>query len=285
MTRVVCLPSVPLPRSAATLRGLKHVLASITSQTGDTMVLPNLADGQVNRGSDIGGIVASEADHPVLAVLQGEALCRQCHVVIPSLAIIDEDGACVHRSLVLNGAGSIIARRDLPVKPGMVLCGEPKSAGGQGVVTVETKAGLMGLCSGHDLASALQCRRTGQTGAEILVITPTGQGSCTDEQWSILNRARAIETCAYVIAPALADAESGNGTITPPAMLVDPWGRVLATGRGAVIESVFDPAAVRRTRAQIPSLDHDRPYQVAAGDGCSSSGGPARLRVDGREAN
>jgi predicted amidohydrolase len=52
---------------------------------------------------------------------------------------------------------------------------------------------------------------------------------------------------------------------------VSPWGDIIAEGDGAqpgVIVADIDPGAVEEARKRIPSLKHDRPYQIkAAGAG------------------
>ncbi len=46
--------------------------------------------------------------------------------------------------------------------------------------------------------------------------------------------------------------------------MIDPWGRVVAdggTGVGVVMAEI-DLGEVDRVRARIPSLEHDRPFQL-----------------------
>ena len=81
----------------------------------------------------------------------------------------------------------------------------------------------------------------------------------------MLNRARAIENGAYVIAPCEYGTLSGGSQCFGHSLIVDPWGRVLADGgkdEGFVIAEL-DMAEVLRTRQRIPSLKHDRPFSIA----------------------
>jgi predicted amidohydrolase len=82
--------------------------------------------------------------------------------------------------------------------------------------------------------------------------------------WHVLNRARAIENGAYVIAPCQNGTLEGGGECFGHSLIVDPWGEVLADGgedEGIVIAEI-DPAAVDRARGRIPSLTHDRKFSV-----------------------
>ena len=83
----------------------------------------------------------------------------------------------------------------------------------------------------------------------------------------MLLRARAIETGAFVLAPAQSGhATRGDGPAarrpTGHSLAVAPWGEVLADagdGVGVVFVEI-DPAEVARARAMVPSLAHDRDY-------------------------
>jgi len=86
---------------------------------------------------------------------------------------------------------------------------------------------------------------------------PTGQA-----HWHVLLRARAIETGCYVIAPAQTGTHPGGRKTYGHALIVDPWGTVLAeAGEGVgVVMAEIDPALVASTRARLPSLQHDRDF-------------------------
>ena len=90
---------------------------------------------------------------------------------------------------------------------------------------------------------------------------PTGRA-----HWHVLLRARAIETGAFVLAPAQSGAHAAAAG--PPrqtfghSLAVAPWGEVLADAGEAVGVSFveIDPAEVARARGRVPSLGHDRAY-------------------------
>lgn len=80
------------------------------------------------------------------------------------------------------------------------------------------------------------------------------------DHWEVLLRARAIENQLFVIAP------GQHGTAPPHydswghSMIVDPWGRVLAskeTGDGHVVADL-DLAELERVRSQLPALANRR---------------------------
>ena len=83
---------------------------------------------------------------------------------------------------------------------------------------------------------------------------PTGRA-----HWEVLLRARAIETQAYVIAPAQAGAHNEKRTSYGHSMIVSPWGEVLAEldgdGQNPQIGiAKIDLDLVQRVRRDMPLL-------------------------------
>jgi predicted amidohydrolase len=133
---------------------------------------------------------------------------------------------------------------------------------------VLTRAGdlRLGMTICYDMRFPVLFRVLAQAGAEVLAVpsaftVPTGRA-----HWQTLLRARAIETGAYVLAPAqsgLHAAVDGKPRRTyGHSLAVSPWGEVLAdAGEPVGVTLVdIDPDAVARARAQIPSLRHDRGF-------------------------
>ena len=136
---------------------------------------------------------------------------------------------------------------------------------------VAEAAGLrLGMTVCYDLRFPRLYRDLAQAGAEVLTVpsaftVPTGEA-----HWHVLLRARAIETGAYVLAPA----QSGvHAAATGPqrrtyghSLAVSPWGEVLADAGEAVGVTFveIDPAEVARARGMVPSLG-TRPGLCAAG--------------------
>jgi predicted amidohydrolase len=82
--------------------------------------------------------------------------------------------------------------------------------------------------------------------------------------WKVLLLVRAIENGAYVLAPATCGSHAGGHQTYGNTMIIDPNGHVLAEAGDEpdVICATIDIAAVATARARIPSLSHDRPFQV-----------------------
>lgn len=130
---------------------------------------------------------------------------------------------------------------------------------GQETVCVETELGMIGLSICYDLRFARLYRKLARAGAEIFCVpsaftVPTGKA-----HWEILLRARAIETGAYVIAPAQGGAHEDGRTTYGHSMIVSPWGEVLAhldDDEPGFCLAEIDLKTVHETRQQIPSLSY-----------------------------
>jgi len=80
----------------------------------------------------------------------------------------------------------------------------------------------------------------------------------------VLNRARAIENGAFVVAPCAIGKIDGGGASYGHSLIINPWGEVLADGRdqAGVISAAIDLEEVLAARERIPSLSHDRSFEV-----------------------
>jgi predicted amidohydrolase len=87
---------------------------------------------------------------------------------------------------------------------------------------------------------------------------PTGAA-----HWEILLRARAIETGAFVLAPAQGGLHEDGRSTWGHSMIVDPWGRIVAQATDdepQVVIADLDLAEVAAARAAIPALVNERAY-------------------------
>jgi len=117
----------------------------------------------------------------------------------------------------------------------------------------------------YDLRFPHLYRDLAQAGAEILAIPAAFTKVTGAAHWHVLNRARAIENAAFVIAPCAIGPIPGGGESYGHSLVIDPWGKVLADGgtEPGVVQVQIDLDQVAATRDRIPSLTHDRPYEAA----------------------
>lgn len=218
-----------------------------------------------------------EGDDPTLAALREAAAGAGVWLLVGSLGLIaDEaedgagDGRFANRSFLIGPDGVIRARYDkihmfdINVSRDEVYRESAAYRPGGRAVLADTDLGRIGMTVCYDLRFPHLFRRLAIAGAQILTVPAAFTQVTGAAHWHVLLRARAIESGAWVLAPAQTGfhAEShGPGRHTyGHSLVVSPWGEVVAeagTDPGVTFAEI-DLAAVARTRGRIPSLWHDR---------------------------
>jgi len=190
-------------------------------------------------------------------------LARELHIwlLIGSLALRGADGKLVNRSLLFAPNGERAASYDkihlfdVDLPTGERIRESEAYAGGGAAPIVATPWGHLGMTICYDVRFPGLYRRLAQQGAAFLSVpsaftVPTGEA-----HWHVLLRARAIETGAFVLAPAQTGEHDSGRRTYGHSLVVSPWGEVLAdagTDIGVTL-ATLDPGAVAAARARIPA--------------------------------
>lgn len=129
-------------------------------------------------------------------------------------------------------------------------------APGRDVVVAETDVAKLGLSICYDLRFPELYRRLSKQGAEVLFVPAAFTHLTGLAHWEPLLRARAIENLSYVVAPAQTGWHSEKRQTWGHAMVVDPWGQVLATagsGEGLAVAPI-DLEYLSKVRREVPAL-------------------------------
>ena len=117
-----------------------------------------------------------------------------------------------------------------------------------------------GLSICYDLRFPELFRALSAQGADLLLLPAAFTLTTGRDHWEVLVRARAIENQAYVIAPAQWGQHSPGRRSYGRALIVDPWGLILAQapdGEG-LIYAHLDHDRVTKLRRELPCLHHRR---------------------------
>ena len=213
--------------------------------------------------------VAEPVPGPTSEWLAETAQRRSMWILGGSILEAGGDGTVFNTSLLFDRNGELVARYrkihlfdvDLPGQP--PIRESFTFSPGEEVVTAETEFGRAGLSICYDVRFPELYRALVTGGAEVLFIPSAFTHETGNDHWDVLIRARAIESQAFVVAPAQ------WGTWGPPeqnrrcfgnSLAVDPWGRVVARvpdGVGVAFAHL-DLEEVRRVRERLPALRHRR---------------------------
>jgi predicted amidohydrolase len=131
---------------------------------------------------------------------------------------------------------------------------------GKDVVVAQTPWGGLGLSVCYDLRFPELYRELAKRGARMLTVPAAFTLHTGRDHWHVLLRARAIENFAFVLAAAQWGKHNEKRFTYGHAMIVNPWGHVLAEcgdSEGiAVAELDFDYQD--RVRREVPALGHRR---------------------------
>jgi predicted amidohydrolase len=118
--------------------------------------------------------------------------------------------------------------------------------------------GNLGLSVCYDVRFPELYRHLSQMGAEILFVPAAFTAYTGKDHWQILIQARAIENTCYVIAPAQTGRHYSMRHTHGHAMIVDPWGTVLADAgdKPGVAIAAIEPSRLEQVRRQMPCLHH-----------------------------
>ncbi len=238
---------------------------------GAVMLFTPEMSGLIDRNRVRGGahIVSEDAD-PVLAAVRAAAAHAGMWVAIGSLAVARDDGRWANRAFVIDDHGVIVARYDkihmfdVDLATGESWRESSAYAAGDAVVTVATPVGLLGLTICYDLRFPALFEALGQAGCDVIAIpaaftVPTGAA-----HWHLLQRARAVEASAYVVAAAQVGRHEDGRSTYGHSLVVDPWGDVMLDmgdaedSGGQVGFCDIDPQRISDVRRQLPSLVNKR---------------------------
>jgi predicted amidohydrolase len=227
-----------------------------------------------------------QAGHPGITAAAQMAKRYGVWLLVGSVAVLDsalgiqDSEKTYNRSLLFAPDGSIAAQYDkihlfdVEVGDGQTykesarilpgdklvlsdLCLVPREKKIQGTVK-------LGLSICYDLRFPQLYRALASKGAQILAVPSAFTQTTGEAHWHVLLRARAIENGCFVIAPAQCGTHPGGRKTYGHALIVDPWGTMLADGgtEEGVVMATLDLGEVEKARRRIPSLQHDRTFDL-----------------------
>ncbi len=216
--------------------------------------------------------IVDEADDPAVAGLRALAAELGVWILIGSAIVrwgAGDDPRAANRSLLIDDRGRITARYDklhvfdVDLENGESYRESSNIRPGDRAAVAETPWGRLGLTVCYDVRFPHLFRQLAKAGASLIAVpaaftVPTGQA-----HWEVLLRARAIETGAFILAPAQGGEHEDGRRTWGRSTVIGPWGELIAkldNDAPGVLFADLDLDAVAKARRSIPALTHDREF-------------------------
>ena len=267
MTRIALLQmtaGIDPAANAETLTGAIGAAAMGGAQMVFTPEMSGLIDRDRNRATPH---IVPEDENPVLAAVRTAAAAAGIWVALGSVAVRREDGRWANRSLVIDSSGAIAARYDkihmfdVDLASGESWRESAAYASGEAVVSVDCPVGRLGLTVCYDLRFPALFEALGRARCDVIAIPAAFTRPTGAAHWHVLQRARAIEASAFVVAAAQVGRHADGRETYGHSLVVDPWGEVLLDMGGDAPGLAFaelDPARIAQVRSELPSLANKR---------------------------
>ena len=267
-----CVQTCAGPELAGNMVESGELVCAAHAAGADLICLPEYFSCLDVTGHDLQIGARPEREHPALAHYRKLAAELGVWILLGSIAVRDDAGNVLNRSVLLDAAGTVAARYDkihmfdVDLGNGESYRESAAIHPGSEAVVAPTPWGQMGLSICYDLRFAYLYRALAQAGAIFLTCPAAFMRTTGQAHWHVLLRSRAIETGCFVFAPSQYGSH-GDAHTYGHSLIVDPWGEVLADagdGPGFALAEI-DPAKVGEARRRIPALTHDRTFSSAPG--------------------
>jgi predicted amidohydrolase len=266
--RVACIQLNARPDLTANLDAAEYWIRRAQAEGAQLIATPENTSGMYASRAALIAAALPEEGHPGIARFAALARDTGAWLLAGSLAIALDSGKLANRSFLFDPAGRIAARYDkihmFDADPadGQAYRESATFEPGDRAVVADAVFGRIGLSICYDVRFAALYAALALAGAELITVpaaftVPTGKA-----HWHVLLRARAIETGAFVLAPAQTGEHAGGRRTHGHSLIVSPWGEILADGGEAegIVVADCDMDRVAEARRMIRALRHRRPF-------------------------
>mgnify|MGYP000042856010 CR=1 FL=1 len=268
MTRIAVLQMTSGINPLANAEALTGAIGAAAMGGAEMIFTPEMS-GLIDRDrARAKGNVVAEEQSPVLATVREAAAGAGIWAAIGSIPILRDDGLWANRTFVIDSDGAIAARYDkihmfdVDLATGESWRESAAYAPGNQVVTVNCPVGKLGLTIRYDLRFPALFEALGRAHCDVIAIPAAFTRPTGAAHWHVLQRARAIEASAFVVAAAQVGHHQDGRETYGHSLVIDPWGDILLDMGGEKAGLAFaelDRSKIAAVRAQLPSLTNKRP--------------------------
>lgn len=267
--KLACVQMTAGDDMAANIAAASALIRQARAAGAEFIATPENTGFMAFSGAQMLGQAETEADHPALKAFRALAAELKSWLLIGSLAVkIPGQAKIANRSYLLAPGGAIAAAYskihmfDVNLPSGESFRESDRFAPGAEACLAPTPWGPLGMTVCYDLRFPHLYRALGQAGAVMLAVPSAFTHTTGKAHWHVLLRARAIETAAFVFAPAQCGIHPGQRRTFGHSLIVDPWGEVLADGgeEPGFVMADIKLDLVAKARASIPAWGANAPF-------------------------
>lgn len=216
-------------------------------------------------------VLRDETNDTIVKTASALAAELGIYMHVGSTAIALEDGKLANRGFLFGPDGKVLNRYDkihmfdVDLDNGESWRESAAYRPGSEARVLSLPFADMGFTICYDVRFPALFRAQAIAGAEIMTVPAAFTRQTGEAHWEILLRARAIENGVFVIAAAQAGLHEDGRETYGHSMIIDPWGKVLASAGGAgeaIIVADIDRAAVKAAHDKIPNLKNGREFSI-----------------------
>jgi nitrilase len=269
MTKTVCaaVQMASSPNVGANLIEAGRLVAMAAEQKARLVVLPENFALMGWSETDKLQVAETEGQGPIQEFLGKTAEKHKIWLVGGTLPMQSSPGKVRAAALVFDERGQRVGRYD---KIHLFDVDVPGSGeqyresntidAGDAAFVVDTPFGRLGVAICYDLRFPELFRQMAERGMDILAIPAAFTARTGAAHWDILVRARSVENLCYTVASNQGGYHVNGRETYGHSMIVDPWGKALATlpsGAGVAVAEI-DLERLGKVRASFPVLQHRR---------------------------
>ena len=260
--RVAAIQMASGPQVKANLEEATRLVSLAASTGARIVVLPEYFAIMGMRDTDKVEVMEADNHGPIQDWMAATAAKHQLWLIGAGVPIASAVPGKVRNScLAYDKTGQRVARYDkihlFSLSLGQEQFDEARTIeAGDKVAVLDTPYGRVGLSICYDLRFPELYRAMDDV--DMIVVPSAFTATTGKAHWETLVRARAIESLAYVIAPAQGGYHVNGRETHGDSMIVDPWGVVLdrlPRGSGVVVAGI-NPQYQQTVRKSLPALTH-----------------------------
>ena len=238
---IACLQYTSTKNELTTLKKVNNLIDAAVEAKAELVSLPECATSLQENSILTKKLAKSENENISLQYLKETAKTKSIFILIGSLPIKLQN-KLVNRSFLIGPHGDILYKYDkihlydVNLPNGQIYKESETYFSGNRAVIAEIKKTKIkiGMTICYDVRFPILYQDLALNGAEIIVVPSAFSNITGPVHWHTLLKARAIETGAFIIAPAQTGNHECGRVSFGHSLIISPWGEILKIGRAHV---------------------------------------------------